>query len=176
MSEENTAETSGISRRRVLVGAAWTAPAIVLATAVPAVAASGPAKFTIAGPVNFTNGGLGGQDRLSVGPLVVSNTGGTAGAPTIRVSFLGISALSGLLAIPTVTGWTGTATLLSLDGGVSLLATWVFVKNQVVNASATDTFSFPEQAVAGSVTSALIGGVRVTVSPPDATGVTEIAD
>lgn len=35
-----------LSRRRVLKGAAWSAPAIVLATAAPAIAASGPASVT----------------------------------------------------------------------------------------------------------------------------------
>ncbi len=37
---------AGTSRRRVIKGAVWTAPAIVIATAAPAFAASGPAAVT----------------------------------------------------------------------------------------------------------------------------------
>ncbi|WP_323793744.1 hypothetical protein [Nocardioides sp.] len=51
--------TPGTSRRRVLKGAAWTAPAIVLATAAPTYAASGRAAVTtLVLPATHTHGVL----------------------------------------------------------------------------------------------------------------------
>ena len=46
--EDSGRESGGISRRRVLAGAAWTAPAILIASAAPAIAASLPVPGAIA--------------------------------------------------------------------------------------------------------------------------------
>lgn len=172
MPEENTADTPGISRRRILVGAAWTAPAIVLATAVPAVAASGPAKFTMTGSVNFTDRTLL-ADQISSGALTITNTGGVNGTPVIRFQFLGLGALNLLDPPPAVSGWTASLSLLDLGGGLGLLSTWVYTRNQSVAPGSVVSFA------GFSTRTLLVGtgtGVRVTVAPPDTSGPNTIVD
>jgi len=157
----------GISRRRVLVGAAWTAPAIVMATAVPAIAASGPAQFTITGDVTYVNGGtLALSDTLTSGPLTVTNTGGTTAVPQVRFTFVGLSLLTNLPTPPAVPGWTATTALIDLGGGLGLLGTWVYTSNTAVSGGSVAAFpGFPTQSFLKLPT-----GIRVTVSPPDPAG------
>lgn len=50
MSEENTPETSGVTRRRLAKGAAWSIPALAVASAAPANAASPPPCPNCAAP------------------------------------------------------------------------------------------------------------------------------
>ncbi|WP_139977447.1 hypothetical protein [Nocardioides litoris] len=85
----------GSSRRTVLKGAAWAAPAIVVATAAPAMAASGPAlvvttinavrpssNTTVNVTVSFSNSNTGGTGNTYTDVTVSQPTGNTSATPT----------------------------------------------------------------------------------------------
>ncbi|MDN4490642.1 hypothetical protein QQX13_07335 [Demequina sp. SYSU T00068] len=78
-----TEQTNGVSRRRVIQGAAWATPAILIATGSPPAAASinEPSQIAVPTPTTqFTwDGGPGRQIHIS--NIVVSGTGLAANAP-----------------------------------------------------------------------------------------------
>lgn len=75
--EENTSAESGISRRTIVKGAAWAAPVMIAAVAVPAAVASVPTGFT-ASPSTL--------DKGTTQTLSLVFTG--FGSGTVRLSFV----------------------------------------------------------------------------------------
>ncbi|TCJ30226.1 hypothetical protein [Nocardioides jejuensis] len=155
------------STRRALVrGAAttaWLVPAVTVASAVPAIAASTPAKFSLVGTATSQINSvlLVPTSKTFTITSTVKNTGGTTGVPTIDISF---GLLSANLAVPTVAGWTGSFTLLS--GGITGLR---YTYNGTVAPGASVPFNF-------SITSTLLlaATMTATVTPPDTSQPTTI--
>lgn len=80
-------------RRALIKGAAWTAPAIVLATAAPATAASGAADvITTIPPTMDTYNGPGEDGTLPVLINFTNTNTGSTGSVSITVTFLGVIA------------------------------------------------------------------------------------
>jgi hypothetical protein len=99
-----------ISRRRVVAGAAWGAPAIVVASAVPAMALSGPANVLITIPPTADSGGT-----LTVEAEFVNRNTGATGLITTAFFFTPTTGLGSVPAqTPTINstgttpGWTFT--------------------------------------------------------------------
>ncbi len=72
--------TGGASRRKILKGAAWTAPVVVMASAAPAFAASGPAALTTR--IEAYDGG----GKLTVIPTITNANTGAAGHTTLAIT------------------------------------------------------------------------------------------
>lgn len=99
-----------VDRRRLVKGAAWGAPAIVMATAVPAVAASvpDPARFLFTQTsATYTDRVIGLNDTVSW-DMAVQNTGETAGSVTITIDFRTLATIV-VPSAPAVTGWAGSS-------------------------------------------------------------------
>ncbi|MEK0155878.1 hypothetical protein [Arthrobacter oryzae] len=82
--EVTSSEEGGLSRRRIVKGAAWSVPVIAAAIAAPAASASGPTTVTILGAgsaITFVGGGKGGSGPTG---FQVDNAVGTfSGSVTI---------------------------------------------------------------------------------------------
>lgn len=148
---------SGVGRRFVIKAAlntAWAVPAITMASAVPAFAASTPAMFSLTGTATNTLVSLGTARKFTI-TGTVTNTGGTSGTPQILISF----GLGASLQAPAVAGWSGTTTILS--GGIT---GFVYTYNGTVAPGASVSFNW-------TITSTLLllASLRASVSPPDPT-------
>jgi hypothetical protein len=146
-----------LSRRRVVAGAAWTAPAIVVASAVPAYALSGPANVLITfGPTSRTG------DQLSVDMEWVNRNTEPTGLMTTAVYFT-----------PTI----GFGTIPKLDPVIDAGAStpgWTFVGSN--NNEADRSFSFTRAApgIPGApdalgVSDPVVLSFTITVTPNVAT-------
>ena len=133
--------TGELSRRRVLVGAAWAAPALVVATAVPAAAASTPV----------------------LGALVLASTNGSQEATTLSVSavvtYLGdgqgpadhpVSAVTATISVP--------ATRAGAGNGSTSSSGWAFTSRTTSGANVLFTYSWngPSLSEANPTTSLLV--------------------
>lgn len=100
-----------VSRRTLLragATAAFAAPVIMMASAVPAAAASGPAAFSKASAETWSATSSvknGTTTWVETATITVNNTGGTAGFPTLTFVFTPTFAANELQSI-TVSGWT----------------------------------------------------------------------
>lgn len=77
-----TEPVAGVSRRRVVQGMAWAAPAVVIATAVPARAASAPETLTMADGGSTSRTG-----SAATAGVILAYTGDDAMVVTLRVSY-----------------------------------------------------------------------------------------
>lgn len=120
----------GVSRRSVVKGAAWTAPVIVVASAAPAMAASGPAAVTTT--VATAQSGSNLDVSLS---FVNANMGATSNPTTLAVRFS-----------PTA----GTVDPAAPINIVTTGAAWSYVSSTVVGTVVT--FNFTSTGIPGATT------------------------
>ncbi len=111
--------TQGSSRRTVLKGAAWTAPAIVLATAAPAVALSGAA--------NITQSASGVLDRPSL---------------TMRTTIAYVNANTGATTATTTVVLRSSAGQIGAGDPTAVSAGWAFVSVTPVGSAGIRTYTF----------------------------------
>lgn len=163
------------SRRSVVRGAAWSAPVIVLATAAPAVAASGPASVVTTVPptsdnsattlpvtINFTNSNTG-----STGLTTVTVRFQVAGFLTIPEGSVTDAAPTGVTpgwvpGVPTGTGTNRVFTFTKAAPGIAGTATGTATP-------VTTTLSFTVGITRQAVTGLSAGSISVTTTAASGT-------
>jgi hypothetical protein len=155
----------GISRRRIVKGAAWTAPVIVMASAAPAIAASPPVVTTtgIAG-----TGGLSTTETVN---MTFNNAGGAASVLSATVTVTPTAVVGGSLTVPTsttlATNWTNTTPTSSGTG-----FTTTFTRNDGIAVSpGTRTLSFQFTKSTGGNGNIAVSNVTTTPTGTNTGGI-----
>jgi hypothetical protein len=108
--ESRLGEKSLLSRRKVIGTAIWAAPAITLATAAPALAASGDTLnlTNLKSVAGSSNGGITSDIRTISFTVTAVSTHSSTGTVSITLTFPNPGLLNGYV-YPTVAGWTLTS-------------------------------------------------------------------
>lgn len=138
-----------IGRRRLVRTAAWTVPAISIATAVPAFAASGCCDVSLTGTAGWRTGSL---NYLDIPVTIANGCSSTLSGLTLALTICGVSDLTYADTTNLPSGWTQLGEgnkPLSADGNGCYTLTFMTPMTLGPNASTSVTFTAKSKAVHG---------------------------